>query len=219
MHRSLFLLLLTLAGLAGAGCFRRETRDVHLEVPGLASSRDVVLITNAAQRELMGEMPAFRHECRIDLARTRVDYHEGARLADPSYQRRMLDALAEAGYPATIRSVRHDPPQPLRIGGKEYLFYEWPDRYRAELVIPSMHHARDANRVADALACARLGGRPANLVVDPVRRTVRILGQQRRLATPLNYAQSIAAAGYDTDLLDAFPEAEAPPRGWIPSGG
>jgi hypothetical protein len=96
----------------------------------------------------------------------------------------------------------------------------WPDRYRLLVHIPALKGNLDANRVTDAIAYGRIGGRPDNLVVDPAHHTVTIKRQNRLLATFCNYAQSIATAGYRVegwDKLDAI--KEPPARGWLPFEG
>ncbi len=211
--------LFLLSAFAAIGCLRKEMHDAQIDVEGMTSDRDTALVTNAAQRELMGELPPIRHECRIDPSGGRVVYYEGPRLSDTAYQRRILAALAEIGYPATIRSVRHDPPRRLRIAGIELMLEEWPDRFSMELELGGMDTSGDANRVADAIAYARLGCRPVNLEVDPGSGTVTIRNQSRRLATPLNYAFAIATAGFTAGPLAAYDEITAPPRGWLPIDG
>lgn len=213
--RALFaaLLLLPLVG-----CFRVDRQNLSLRVPGMESVRDLVLVTNAAQHELMGEFPDAKHWCEVDLARSLLVYYEGPRLAHPAYRTRLLSALSEAGYPGSAGPVAHDPLPPLAIGG--HRMDEWPDRHRLVIHIPALQGPLDANRVADALAFGRLGGRPDRLRVDPATRTVTVAQQNRRVAAWGNFAHAVTGAGYDVEGWPAAaPGAEHVPRGWVPVGG
>jgi hypothetical protein len=71
--------------LTTAACFRVDTHDLQLYVPGMLTDRDLVLVTNAAQRELMGEFSDIRHECKVDLERSLLVYYEGPRVLDRRY--------------------------------------------------------------------------------------------------------------------------------------
>lgn len=200
------------------GCFRSDVAVLSLRVPDLATERDLVLVTNAAQSELMGEIAPCKHWCEIDLAGGLVRYYEGPRLRDPAYIRRLVSSLATAGYAAQVRGVRFDPPPAIRVVNYPHPVVEWPERHMVELAISEIKTRRDGNRVVDALAYARLGGRPEQLRVDPARRTVTISGQNRRQSASANYRFRIASAGY---AVDGWPadcgQPDPPARGWEPA--
>jgi len=220
MRTSITVICSTLLLLLGAACFRMDAVDVQLTVNDISTERDIVLVTNAAQRELMGELPEIKHECLVDLAQSTMSYFEGPRLMDTSYQRRVLAALENAGYSATIKNVSHAPTAPLRVVNLPVPIVVWPDRCKMVVNIPAMRNTLDANRVADALSYARLGDRPLNLSVDPDTGIVRIHHQNRRATVRGNYAHAITTAGYN---VDGWPEIktgdEFPARGWLPAEG
>lgn len=213
-------LALILATLAVVACFRVDIADLRLQVPDLNTARDLVLVTNAAQHELMGELPDPKHWCEIDLARSLVIYREGPRLRDPAYISRVMNALTEAGYPAEFQLVQHDPSPPIKASNWPDPIVEWPDRQVLVLHVPAMTQKVDANRVADALAFARLGGRLSNLVVDPVAKTVTIKGYNRRAAAEQNFEHHLANAGFAVAGWISGPgPAQPPARGWAPFEG
>jgi len=189
-------------------------------VSGMETARDVVLVTNAAQRELMGEFPEIKHACTIDLSRSLLMYDEGVRLKDAGYRNRLIYALHEAGYSATTISVTHTPSEPLYVANLPHPIVVWPDRHRLTVHIPDMKNSRDANRVTDALAYGRLGSRPANLEVNVNNHTVTVRNQNRRLAALGNYAHSIVTAGYGVNGWAKHDATTDPPaRGWLPYDG
>lgn len=210
---SLFALVLVVTS-----CFRIEHRQLDLSVQGMTGSQDVILVTNAAQRELMGEWGDLRHQCRIDLASQTVLYSEGGRLSDPRYRESILNALRHAGYPATVVDLKADPSRPADLLGNRIDLVQWPDRHTVRLQVPGMMTTRDANRIADALAWARYGGRPPSLSVNPADGSVTIQGQNQRLATRMNYIHAITSAGFACSGHPACP-AQSPPRGWVPVEG
>ena len=217
MNRPLLRALPAAALLVLAACFRADFAPMTLRVPALATARDLVLVTNAAQHELMGDLPDAQHFCEVDLARSLVMYHETPLLRDPAYVRRLMGALEQAGYPARVVSLQHVPTPPIRVASEPQPVSTWPDRHLLVLEIPAMRAAVDANRVVDALAYGRLGRRPDGLIVDPAARTVSIAHQNRRSATPLNFAARIASAGYAVEGSAAMPAPASPvARGWWP---
>jgi hypothetical protein len=220
MRTRISVLFTTLILLLGAACFRMDATDMQLTVDGITSERDIVLITNAAQRELMGELPEIKHECHVDLPQSTISYFEGPRIMDSSYQRRILSALENAGYSATIKQVSHNPTAPMRVVNHHLPIVVWPDRCKMVVVIPSMTTVLDANRVADALSFARLGERPLNLSVDPITGIVRIHHQERRFTARGNYAHAITTAGYRVNGWPEITSGDAvPARGWLPAEG
>lgn len=209
------LLLLPLAA-----CFRVDSADLQLRVPGLATERDLVLVTNAAQHELMGEYPDPAHVCEMDLGRSLLIYHAGSELREARHVRQLLSALALAGYPGTVQSITFNPTPPLRVADRPDPIVVWPDRHTLVVQIPELKRNLDGNRVADALAYGRAGGRLERLRVDPVARTVQIAQQNRRVAARGNYAFAVATAGYGVEGWgDGQPPADPPARGWWPCEG
>jgi hypothetical protein len=219
--RQWFTAFLAFSSLALAtACFRVDSSPMHVSVKGMDSRRDIVLVTNAAQRELMGEMPEINHLCAIDIPSSMLYYYEGPRVRDVQYQMRILSALDEIGYRGKIVGVKHLPSPPMMVMNYAQPVVLWPDRHVIIIQIPAMKNNMDANRVTDAMAYARLGGRPINLLVDDRNQSVMIAHHNKRLSSFGNYAHSIASAGYGiTGWSERYEESEAPARGWIPVDG
>ncbi len=92
---------------------------------------------------------------------------------------------------------------------------DWPDRHTLVVRIPELKSRLDANRVVDALAYGRVGGRLDRLHVDPVARTVSVATQNRRVSTGNNFAFRIATAGYGVaGWADGTAPSDPPARGW-----
>jgi hypothetical protein len=203
--------------LLAAACYRIESASTRIDVPGMRTALDVIQVTNAAQHELMAELGDVRHGCQVDLARSTLFYHEGPRLGDSRYRAYLRNRLAEAGYESVVLGFGAHPPPPLRVPGYPHPIIEWPDRHTLALHIPSMKRNVDANRISDALACARGGGRPAQLAVDSRRRQVQVRDYNLRVHTGRNFDFMIATAGFDANDWPAnLGQPDPPGRGWVP---
>jgi hypothetical protein len=96
-----------LAAAAAAACMRIDEASATIRVPAMATERDRIIVTNAAQHQLAGEMPDRKHFCQISVPRGIVAYHEGPALRDTRYVDRIRQSLASAGYAAdAIAAVR-----------------------------------------------------------------------------------------------------------------
>lgn len=199
--------------LATAACMRTEQHAIRLDVPGMATARDIRIVTNAALNEIVGRYDSTRNDVEVDLARGLVLYHEGGRLEDAAYRRHIEDRLREVGFEATFQAVRLNPPPPVPT--TRGLVQMWPDRYTAVLSVPALKSCRDANIVNDAIAFARTGEHPS-VAPDARTRTLRVAYNGRALARK-NVEYAVANAGYAVNDIPAdLGRGDAVPGGWTP---
>jgi len=92
----------------------------------------------------------------------------------------------------------------------------WPGRFTAAIVVPEMVSNRDANRVVDAIAYARLGRDDRRIVADSSARTISATYESLLLAEQ-NIELAIAAAGYAANRVPAdLGTPDSIPQGWSP---
>jgi hypothetical protein len=207
------------AALAFAACMRIDAANATIRVPGMAAERDRLIITNAAQHQLSGEMPDRKHFCEISLSRGIAAYHEGPGLRDARYVDQIRQSLAAVGYAAEAHAVAFNPLPPRTLEDGRVID-NWPDRHTLFLKIPALRSNTDGNRIVDAIAAVRLGGISPKIQPDMARREMRIRGYNTLHAARCNFEFMIASAGYAANDEPANSGGrDAVPRGWEPADG
>lgn len=173
------LLGLALAGITGPRMFSHEDIQTRiLRVPGMTTPLQARVATNSVLHQVTASEKEFgndRANCEIDLDRHRVFYHDGVRLRHADYNRRIVAAIRQIGYPIQMASVRPNPRPAFHQREPYPVWLEpWPDRHTLVLDIPDMTTIRDANIVVDAIAFARAGGDIPHVVPSLATRTITV---------------------------------------------
>ena len=206
--------LFCLAVLTAASCRRSDVKTVTIQVPEMNDSLSVRIVTNAALNEVVGQCDGTKHEYEVDLSKRIILYHESQRLTSTGYQRQIEDRIREIGLDAAVARVVPNPtPVSMTEKGPVQM---WPGRFTAAIVVPDMMSNRDANRVVDAIAYARLGRDNPRVVADSSARTITATYESLLLAEQ-NIELAIAGVGYAANLVPANLGApDSIPQGWSP---
>lgn len=185
-------LLLLCASLASR--HRDNERTVTVNVPQMASERDVRIVTNAALDEIRGRYDGIRHAYQVDRRNHAVIYHEGRRLLDPAFRAQIERRIREIGFDAHFTQAAANPPPPLRNGRGE-LFHDWPGRITGVIAVPGLKSNTDANRIVNAISLARSGDDPEHVHLDRDARTLSVTFNGL-LTAPRNIEHAIACSGF-----------------------
>lgn len=198
-------------------CRQSQLKTVSVAVPAMDDDRAVRIVTNAALDEVVGHYDGRMHDCEIDLANGLVYYHENARLMSADYCRSIVACIRQIGCGARIVKVTHNPPAPTpTVDGP---CQEWPERFTAVIEVSGMTSRTIANRVADAIAFARLGGDSPRVVTDRGNRRIDAT-YESLLLCQRNIEHAIACAGFAANGVPAcLGMADAVPHGWRPVTG
>jgi len=200
--------------LAAVSCRRSDIRTAVIDVPQMADSRAIRIVTNAALDEVVGQYDDTQNRCEIDLSKGIVLYHESQNLQSPAYQRLIEARIREVGFEVRVVGSRlNPPPLVLTDDGPIQL---WPNRFTAVIMVPDMKTATDANIVVDAIAYARIGGDDPRVVVKRDSRRVIATYESIRLSFS-NIEYAIACVGFDANTVPAnLGREDSIPHGWTP---
>lgn len=205
-----FAALITI--LAAAACRQSYVRTAVIDVPQMANSTAIRIVTNAALDEVVGRCDGTQHDHEIDVARKVVLYHESRKLMSPEYQRQIEARIRQVGFDARVVTARPNPPAPVPTADGPIQL--WPNRFTAVISVPGMTSVTDANVVVDAIAYARLGKDDPRVAVQPGSRQLVARYESLQMA-PRNIEYAIACAGFDANDVPAGARKSLP-HGWTP---
>ncbi len=221
MKKNMLLLAIVLvAGVhAAISCRKHDIRYAFIDVPGMTDAKSVRIATNAALHEVVGRFDGIKNDAEVDLSRKLVQYHEGPRLVNREYQRRILERIAEVGYASKVVSAGLNEPPKVKAkdaDGNYHWVQMWPHRCTAIIYVPEMKSVTDANRVVDAIAYARLGRDDDRIDVNAESRTISITYESLNLSQR-SIEHSIAYVGFDANQVRAkLGREDSVPNRWTP---
>lgn len=191
-----------------------DVQTVTINVPEMAGTKDVRIVTNAALDEVVGSYDGVRNDFEVDLAKKIILYHESQRLLTREYQRQIEARIAEIGFNSRVLKAELNPPPltPTSDGYKQL----WPDRFTAVISAPDMVSTTDANVIVDAITYARLGADDPRICVDEQARRLMIRHESMSVARR-NIEYAIACVGFRAnDVPACLGRADSIPHGWTP---
>jgi hypothetical protein len=190
------------------GCFRNETSELTINVPGMENERDARIVTNAALNEVVGSLGSLKHAYEFNVETHVVLYHESQRLVSPVYQHQLIASLNAVGLEAKIMNTGFNP-LPVRRFPDGAVMNSWPDRFSTIISIPDMDTVTEANIVADAIAFVRDGGDDPRVTPNRDLRKLDVIYNNVALSKR-NIENAIACVGYSANNIPPCRE----PQGW-----